>query len=63
MLGYACLNKQSFEYARFLKMPDIVHSLRSLYKVGMYLALLKTEACSEPCQTGKMGLCGRIIPF
>ena len=36
-------------------MPDIVHSLSSLYNV------LKTEECSEPCQTTKMGLCGRII--
>ena len=47
--------KQSFEYARVLNMPDIVHSLRSLY-----LTFLETEASSEPFYTAKMGLCGRI---
>ena len=54
MLKY---NIQSFEYARVLNMPDIVHSLKSLHKL---LALLGTEACSEPCQTAKTRLCESI---
>ena len=28
-----CLNKQGSEFARVLNMPDIVHRLRSLYKL------------------------------
>ena len=44
-------------------MPDIVHSLKSLYKVG-YLALIKTEGLSQACQAAKMERCGRInMPF
>ena len=43
-------------------MPDIAHGLRSL--CTRCLALLETAACSAPCQTAKMELCGRIIiPF
>ena len=30
--AWICLNKQSFEYASVLSMPDIAHNLRSLYK-------------------------------
>ena len=51
------------EYAsinRVLDMPDIVHNLTSLYKVG-YLAFIETEECSEPWQTANMECCGRII--
>ena len=49
--------KYGSEYARVLNMPDMVHSLRSLYK---YLTLIERQACSEPCQTAKMEHCGRM---
>ena len=37
-----CLNMQGYEYARVRNMPDIVLSLRSLFKVG-YLAPIEKD--------------------
>ena len=48
-----CLNKQGSEYAKFLNMIAIVHSLGSMYKV---LSTYETGSCSEPFQTANMEL-------
>ena len=57
-----CLNKQGSEYPRVLSMPDIVYNLR--LHCTRNLALIDTEACSEPSQTAKVERCERIIiPF
>ena len=51
MIEYACIypKKQSAEYARILNMSNVVHSIRSLYK----LQQLSKQAYLEHCQTFK----------
>ena len=39
------INKQGSVYVRTLIIPDIVHGLKSLYKI---FAIIETEAFSEP---------------
>ena len=51
MIEYAGIypKKQSAEYARILNMSNVVHSIRSLYK----LQQLSKQAYLEHCQTFK----------
>ena len=53
MLEYACLylNKQSFEFARVLKVCAAVYSKRSLYKL---LSSYRDRSLSKHCQAFKM---------